>query len=120
MSEFGVTVDLDVLAAVTGEVDPAAVTTVMGDPFARYVLVALRDRDVISFDHLAEIVVGFDAAARGAIAGQGTLERVRIRLYHVSLPKLDTIEFIAFDPDEGTVTDEGIPDVMYEVLGVEV
>lgn len=120
MDESAVPVDLDALSAIESEIDPAAVRAVMGDPLARYALVALHGRDVISIDHLAEIVTGFDAVDRETIAGPTTFEGIEVRLHHVTLPKLDVIGYLSYDHDGGTITNEGIPDAVYDVLGVEV
>lgn len=120
MKKSAVPIDLDALAAMESEIDPAAVTAVMGDPFARYAVVAFHGRDVIAIDTLAEIVAGFDAVGRGVIAGPTDLDRIDVRLHHVTLPKLDAIGYLSFDHDGGTVTNEGIPDAIYDVLAVEV
>lgn len=120
MDESAVPIDLDALATTTVEIDPAAVSAVMGDPFARYAVVALHGRDVLSIDHLAEIVVGFDAIDHQGIAGPPDLDRVRVRLHHVTLPKLDSFGYLSYDQEEGTITNEEVPDVIYAVLGVEV
>lgn len=120
MGDSAVPIDLDALETVESEIDPAAVSTVMGDPFARYAIVALHGSATISLDHLAEIVAGFDAVDRETIAGPPALDRVRVRLHHVTLPKLEELGYLSYDHCAGTVANEGVPDAIYEVLGMEV
>lgn len=120
MGNSAIPIDLDALETVESEIDPAAVSTVIGDPFARYTIVALHGRATISLDHMAEVVVGFDAVGRETIAGPPARDRVRVRLHHVTLPKLDELGYLSYDHGAGAVANEGVPGAIYEVLGVEV
>lgn len=80
----------------------------------RTVLSVLSDRERrMDLESLAEAVV----AAEDGRAGEDAVQRTRVRLYHVHLPKLDDADLVAFDRDDCTVA---APEAGFDGVPIEV
>lgn len=110
--------DLVTLQAAADELPVDRVVRLLADPAARYAIVLLHDEPTRTLEELADVVTGKTASVEGTIATPADRDRVRIRLYHVILPRLDTLGFAAFDADAKAVTDADIPDAVTDALGV--
>lgn len=110
---------LDRTRAVEGDLPPDEAFRALSDPYARYALSHLHDRPTTTLDALADVVTALDATATGTIATPADRDRVRVHLYHVTLPKLDDFGYVEFDPDERTVTEADVPPAVYALLGAE-
>lgn len=81
----------------------SAVLDVVTDDYTRYSLYWLAHNPSTTVMELADFVTGFEAMRTGHIATPADHERVRVHLFHSVLPKLDAIEYVAFDPDDRSV-----------------
>lgn len=95
---------LDVLDAAEGERSLDTAFRLLSDAHVRYVLYYLSDRSSASLDELAGVVAGLEATERRSVATRTDHERIRIRLHHAVLPKLEENGVVEFDPGEETVT----------------
>jgi len=78
----------------------------IADEECRAVLAVLENQTgAVSTDELPRTV----AAQSGDC--DRSADRVRVRLYHVVLPKLDDAGLVDYDPEEGAVTYRGHPDL---------
>lgn len=91
----------------------------LSDRHARTVIVHLYDEPETTLDQLAAIAAGELAVADGTVATESDYERLRIRLHHDTLPRLDDHGLLAFDPETGTVSEPDIPEPIYSFLGVD-
>jgi hypothetical protein len=82
----------------------------LADHQRRYVLRYLRETDdgIGSFDDLVKYIVAHDPES-------GNTERVVIRLYHTTLPKLEAAQFLTYDSGSRTVRYRSNP-VVEELL----
>ena len=109
----------DVLEAVEAMESDAAsdvLLDVLSDRYARYVLYHLSDESTATLDALADTATGLAAAESGAIATPGDREEIRVRLYHLVLPKLDDAGYLEFDSETRTVERGEVPAVLDELL----
>ena len=109
----------DVLEAVdTMESDASAdvLLDVLSDRYARYVLCHLSAESTATLERLADTATGLEAAETGSIATPGDRDEIRVRLYHLVLPKLDAAGYIAFDSETRRVERAEIPAVLDELL----
>jgi predicted transcriptional regulator len=76
------------------------IANALGRRYRRETLVALRDRNPLTLEELARVseVPGPPAAGGGAES-----ETVRIELVHTHLPKLESLGYVSWNRDTGTV-----------------
>jgi hypothetical protein len=115
------TAPLELLALQTAadEIPVDEVIRLLGNVHARNAIVYLHDHPGASLDELADALTAAAASADETIATPTDRERILIRLYHDVLPRLDDLEFIAFDSETNTVTETRIPDPVIACLGIE-
>ena len=94
------------------------VVRLLGDRNTRVVLVSLHDHPTPTLEELADVVAATEASETATIAEPADRDRIRLRLYHAILPRLDELGFIAFDPETTAVTDTDVPDAVSAALGV--
>lgn len=116
VDRYGSIEDLE-SAAIDRPVDE--ILRVLSDRYARTTIAYLYDRPDTTLDQLAAIAAAQQAVTDDTIATESTYERACIRLYHVTLPRLDAHDFLEFDPETRTVTATDIPEPVYAFLGVE-
>ena len=92
---------------------------VLSDRHARTVIAHLHAEPEATLDQLAAIAAGELAVADGTVATESDYERIRIRLHHATLPRLDDHGLLEFDPETGTVSEPDIPEPIYSFLGVD-
>jgi hypothetical protein len=102
-----------------GDLPSDEALSALSDPYVRHTLRSLHGRRSAALDDLADVVTGMAAASAGTVATAAERDRTRLRLYHVVLPKLDALGYVAFDPDERTVTDVDVPPAALACLDVE-
>jgi hypothetical protein len=110
---------LDRIRAFEGDLPPDEAFRALSDPYARYALSHLHGNPTTSLDALADVVTALEATATETIATPSDRDRVRVHLHHATLPKLDALGYVAFDPDEGTVIEADVPPAVYALLGAE-
>ncbi|ELZ13948.1 hypothetical protein C477_21370 [Haloterrigena salina JCM 13891] len=106
----------DVLEAMESDAVPDDLLGVLSDRYARYVLSHLSDESTVTLDALADTATGLKATETGSIATPGDRDEIRVRLYHLVLPKLDAAGYLEFDSETQTVERDEIPDVLRELL----
>ncbi|ELZ23924.1 DUF7344 domain-containing protein [Natrinema limicola] len=109
--------DLRALRAAADELPFDDVVRLLGDRHARPVLVYLHDHPAPTLEELADVVAAADASETGTIAAPSDRDRIRLRLYHSILPRLEDLGFITFDTAAKTVTDTDIPESVSAALG---
>ncbi|WP_254763740.1 DUF7344 domain-containing protein [Natrinema marinum] len=107
-----------VLRAAAGELPVDDVLRLLTDRYARYAIVYLHDHPTVTLEELADVVVATDASVRGSIAEPSDRDPIRTQLYHVILPRLEALGFVAFDAEANAVTDAEIPTAVTDALGV--
>lgn len=114
------TLDIRELAAVEDDVPIDDVLQTLSNHRVRYVLYYLHGLDSddlpLSLTQLADVVTAWRATETGTVATAADRDRMRIRLYHAHLPKLDDLGYLTFDTDTNTVTDIEIPPFVESVL----
>lgn len=95
--------DVSVLDEVDDDLPVRALMQAFADPVARYTVYYLLERQTVSVDRLAEVVVGWLNADTGSVATRSDRDRTRTMLYHVHLPVLDSLGVVEFDSDDRTV-----------------
>lgn len=93
--------------------------SLLSNRYVRYTLLSLSDEPTTTFEQLTDAVVGMEAAERDAIASPTDRERIRIRLYHVTLPKLEAADYVDFDTEEETVRRTRAPPAVDSLLGFD-
>ena len=93
--------------------------SLLSDQYVRYTLAYVSGRQAITLNELTEFVTGREATDRGVIARRSDYERVRIRLYHVVLPRLDEAGYVEFDSQTCTITGVAIPPIVDRLLALE-
>lgn len=83
---------------------------------ARSTIVYCHQQPRPTLEELADVVAGVTASAEGSIASPVDRDRIRIRLYHETLPRLEDMGLLAFDRESGTVTETSIPESILECL----
>lgn len=106
------------LHTATGELPADDVLRLFADRRARYAVVYLADHPTPTLEELANVIAAKDASVEGTIATPADRDRVRIRLYHAILPKLESLGFITYDGETNAVTETDIPPVVIDALGV--
>jgi hypothetical protein len=119
MGEDQPDIDLDALRAVGDDPDLDELFGVLSDRQARLTLAYLSERPTVTLDDLADVVTGAEAAATDDVATPADRKRVRVRLYHVVLPKLVDAGYVEFDPDEERVTGANVPPRIDSLLEAE-
>ena len=92
---------------------------VLSVAYSRYVLSVLLDRSTVPFDELVEQVAGIEAIETDELVTPSAYERIRIRLYHSVLPKLEDVGYIDFDLADRTITSQTIPAHVQSLLSNE-
>lgn len=82
----------------------------------RGTIVLLYNRPDTTRERLASVLATRDAADGDTIATQRDVDRVAVELHHVALPRLADVGWIAYDPDDGSVIDTGIPDAVFATV----
>lgn len=101
---------------IENESDLDVLLRLLSDRYVRYVLSYLSTTPSTSLDELADVIAGFEAADRGTIIGPEDHDRIRIRLYHVVLPKLDEHGYIQFDTTDQTIELTHVPSPISTLL----
>jgi len=110
--------DLRALRAAADELPFDDVVRLLGDCHSRSVLVYLHDHPAPTLEELADVVAATAASETGTIAEPSDRDRIRLWLYHATLPRLEDLEFIAFDTETKAVTDTDVPAAVTAALGV--
>lgn len=84
--------------------------------FVRGVIIALYNHPDTTLEELAGVLATREAVDRNTIATHRDVEMTRIELHHFTLPALAAVGWIEFDPDDGTVTETGVPDLVFATL----
>ncbi|MFP9193381.1 hypothetical protein ACLI4Q_17310 [Natrialbaceae archaeon A-CW1-1] len=111
--------DIDTLQSLERRLPLDDIFDVLSDDCARYTLNCLDDQPTIALEQLADVVAGMRATATDTVTTPSEHERIRIRLYHVSLPKLESLEFIEYDVDTRMVTRANVPPDVYGLLDID-
>ncbi|MDS0474482.1 hypothetical protein [Natrinema sp. 1APR25-10V2] len=106
------------LRAAAGELPVDDVFRLLTDRHARYAIVYLHDHSTATLEELADIVTATDASVEGTLAGPADRDPIRTRLYHLTLPRLEELGFVAFDAERKVVTDADIPTAVTDAMGV--
>ncbi|WP_408958899.1 hypothetical protein [Natrinema sp. 74] len=106
------------LRAAAGELPIDDVLRLLTDRHARYAIVYLHDHSTATLEELADVVTAKDASVEETIATPSDREPIRTRLYHVTLPRLEALGFIAFDTETKGVSDADIPTAVTDAMGV--
>ena len=88
----------------------------LSDRLTRYVLYYLVDRSASDLETLADVVTGMEALETESVQTPTDHERNRIRLYHVTLPRLDDEGYVEFDASSRRVTAVEIPEPITRLL----
>ena len=108
--------DTDEVDSNGGEYSLDRLIYLLSDRYVRHTLYYLSDESTITLDRLADVVAGLEAAESDAITTPHDRRRIRIRLHHVVLPKLDAAGFLRFDAVDDTVSEIDIPPVVNSLL----
>lgn len=111
--------DLIALREATGEIPVDDVIRLFGDRHARNALIYLHDHPTATLGELADALAAAAASSDETIAAPSERERIRVRLYHEILPRLDDLGFVAFDWETNAVTETTIPPAVSNSLGIE-
>lgn len=95
------------------------ILSLLSHQYVRYTLIYLSDHPTTTLDQLADVLTGLEAMETGTIAQTTDRERIRLRLYHSDLPRLDAAGYIDFDTETQTVTTVSIPPVVQSLLGID-
>ena len=93
--------------------------SVLSSTMARRTLSYLTDTSTSTVEELADVLTGLESTDADALATPEDRRRVRIRLYHCVLPRLDAAGYVEFDPDERSVVRGDVPAVVHELLDLE-
>lgn len=107
---------LEAIEAMESDAAPDVLLDVLSDRYARYVLSHLSDESTATLDVLADTATGLAATETGSIKTPEDREEIRVRLYHLVLPKLDAAGYLEFDSETRTVERDEIPDVLRKLL----
>lgn len=81
----------------------------LADPGARHVLYYMTGEPSATLTELADVVAGLQATDEATVITAGDRDRIRVRLYHSVLPKLDAAGYVRFDPATRTVARGDVP-----------
>jgi hypothetical protein len=81
----------------------------LSNPLARHALRYIQDRPETTLDAVADAVAGFEAVDTESIVTTSDRDRLRVKLYHVVLPRLDDEGFVEFDRAARTVERAAVP-----------
>ncbi|MFC6717860.1 hypothetical protein ACFQGT_09485 [Natrialbaceae archaeon GCM10025810] len=85
----------------------------LGSEHVRVVVAHLFERPEVTLEELAEVAVAATAAEEGRIATDREYERVRITLFHSTLPRLEDHGLLTFDTEGRVVENAEIPRSLY-------
>lgn len=102
----------------TDELDRSVdeVLRLLSHRLVRGTIIALYNQPETTLEELAGVLATREAVDRETIATQRDVEKTKIELHHITLPRLAESGWIAFDPDAGTVTETGVPDLVFAAL----
>lgn len=109
--------DLEALEEIDRSTDE--LLRLLSDPYVRTTITFLYDRPDTTLEQIAGVTAAKSASESERIATPQDYDRIRHRLYHSTLPRLDDHGLIAFDPDSKTIREIDIPRGIYSVLGVD-
>ena len=112
-------IDLDVLRSLESELPLDELFNALADEYTRYTLYYLSDQPTVTLEQLADVVAGIEATTADAVATPADHGRIRIHLYHITIPRLEELGYVDFDPDEQTVTRATMPPAVRTVLGMD-
>lgn len=107
---------LNALEGLQADQAPDEVLELLSDRYIRYTLYYLSKDPTTSLDELADIIAGWEATETDAIITPADRERIRIRLYHVILPKLDDTGYLDFDTTDHTIKRSSVPSIVSTLL----
>ncbi|OLZ41090.1 hypothetical protein A6E15_08860 [Natrinema saccharevitans] len=105
--------------ALSSAVDGLSVDEVfrlLASPIARATIVYCHQQPQPTLEELADVVAGVTASDEGTIASPADRDRIRVRLYHETLPRLEDMELLAFERKSGDVTETAIPESILDCL----
>lgn len=105
--------------ALSSAVDGRSVDDVfrlLASPTARATIVYCHQQPRPTLEELADVVAGATASAEGTIASPADRDRIRVRLTHETLPRLEDMGLLAFDRESGAVTETSIPESVLDCL----
>lgn len=120
MHDDAPTLDIMELATMEDDVPLDDVLGTFKNHRARYVIYylhGLSSADLpVSLTQLADAVTAWRATETDMIATAEDRDRMRIRLYHSHLPKLDDLGYLTFNPNSNTITGIDIPPFVESLL----
>lgn len=109
---------LDELGAIEDDRAVDEMLRLISNRHVRYTLYYLSEHPTTSLCRIADVVAGWEAVEKDRIITPDDRERIRIRLYHVALPKLRERGYIDFDLADQTVTRSNVPREVFDLLDV--
>ena len=88
----------------------------LSDRYVRQTLFYLSSNPTTTLDELADVIAGWEATAQETIVTPVDRDRIRIRLYHVILPRLDEAGYIHFDITDHAIERTSVPSPVSTVL----
>lgn len=88
----------------------------LGDQQRRHALYLLREHGEMAIDDLADVLTGWLAVRNDEGATPDDRERIRLRLVHVHVPKLEAAGIVDFEAESGRVTLDRLPPVVDRLL----
>ncbi|MFP8958121.1 hypothetical protein ACLI4Y_15470 [Natrialbaceae archaeon A-CW3] len=119
MDEHQLDVDLDTLQTLERNLPLDDIFEMLSNDCARYTLYCLDDQPTVALEQLADVIAGMRATATDTVTTPSDHERIRVRLYHVTLPKLESLGFIEYDVDTRMVTRVNVPPDVYDLLEID-
>jgi hypothetical protein len=83
--------------------------TVLSKAHVRHTLRYLDQQETATLEEIADAVCGMQAVDSDSVMTSTQRDRIRITLYHVTLPQLDDLNYITYDRESRTVTEMTIP-----------
>lgn len=91
----------------------------LSDRYVRHTLFYLSSTPTTSLDELADVIAGLESIAQETIVTPVDRDRIRIRLYHAILPRLDEAGYVRFDTTDHTLERTNVPtpvSTLFEVI----
>ncbi len=95
------------------------IATVLSSRYGRYSLYYLAHQPSTTLAEIADFVTGFEAMVTETVATPDDHERVRIHLYHATLPRLDALDYIDFDVDDRRIKRAAAYPAVNSMLGID-
>lgn len=90
--------------------------SLLADPVRRHALAVVRDRETVTLRELSWAVTSRATGTVRLTDGRSALDRYRIRLHHVHLPKLAAAGLVTYDTDRRTVELAAEPSAVTHLL----